>query len=125
MKLEDKFVDELLHMLEAVLVGISDKEQCLDLYRRLASKCMKSKSYAFFDDMTLMTNISGHKVNVKQYKLLVQLMRDDRKINAIKEFRSIAGIGLKEAKYAMDDFQMELGLRIPAPPDANHTDIEF
>ena len=50
----------------------------------------------------------------KLFAELVDLLADGRKIEAIKRFREATGVGLAEAKEAVD--HLEQGSELPAPP---------
>lgn len=49
-----------------------------------------------------MASYSRGVVTEQQWDSIVQLLRDKKVVNAIKEWRSITGDGLKESKYVCD-----------------------
>lgn len=56
----------------------------------------------------LSTTIGGFEIDIEVYSELVNYLKDDYKIKAIKKFREATGSGLKEAKESIEDLQDEL-----------------
>ena len=54
------------------------------------------------------TTLSGFVVEMETYTELVNLLKEEKKIKAIKRFKDVTGAGLKESKYAIDDLEKEL-----------------
>ena len=78
----------------------SDKE-CLEMYRHFIIKIHEEKLedlYPFFKDCT----VGGYKLAKEDYVKIEEFMIESKKINAIKHMRSATGIGLKEAKEAVE-----------------------
>jgi len=79
----------------------SDKE-CLDIYRNFVIKIHTEKLedlYPFFKDCT----VGGYKIAKEDYVIIEDFMCESKKINAIKHMRHSSGIGLKEAKQAVEE----------------------
>ena len=47
---------------------------------------------------------NGYTLDISVVKEISDLLKNRRKINAIKEFRRATGAGLKDAKYLIDEF---------------------
>ena len=62
-----------------------NKESALELYVELLPSCQKK-------------SIGGYEVKIDVYDDIMEDLREDRKISAIKKFRNATGAGLKESK---------------------------
>ena len=77
------------HTYDAVIVSLDRIEEKIDALHRLQAE---AKSPA----------LTIEPVNVKTINLILRLIAEGRKVEAIKEYRAYFGVGLKEAKDAIE-----------------------
>jgi len=89
------------------------KKECLDMYRNFIIKIHEGNLedlYPFLKECT----VGGYKIANEDYIIIEDFMINSKKINAIKHMRKSTGIGLKEAKNAIEE-------TFPAITDAINT----
>ena len=77
-------------------------KECLEMYRHFVVKIHDEQLedlYPFFKDCA----VGGYKLAKEDYIIVEDFMCNSKKINAIKHMRAATGIGLKEAKQAVEE----------------------